>query len=57
MIYSLEYNPKINYNRNIFKPINKLQQNILWYFKTDRVFYQDNFVGDEIGNYLKLCGG
>lgn len=57
MIYSLEYNAKINYNRNIFKPINKLQQNILWYFKTDRVFYQDNFVGDEIGNYLKLCGG
>lgn len=55
LIYSLEYNHKLNYNRSIFKPINKLQEKILWFFKTDRVFYQDNTVGDAISNYIKVC--
>lgn len=55
LIYSLEYSYKLNYNRSIFKPINKLQERILWFFKTDRVFYQDNTVGDAINNYLKIC--
>ena len=55
LIYTLEYVPKMNYNRNIFKPINKLQERVLWYFKTDRVYYQNNEVGDAINNYLKIC--
>lgn len=55
LIYSLEFNPKMNYNRNIYRPMNKVQQRVLWYFKTDRVFYQDNLVGDAINNYLKIC--
>lgn len=53
LIYSLEYNPKINYNRSIFTPINKLQERVAWYFKTDRVYYQDNEVGNTISNFLK----
>ena len=55
LIYSLEYNHKLNYNRCIYKPINKLQERILWFFKTDRVYYQDNVVGDVVSNYLKIC--
>lgn len=55
MIYSFDYIPKLNYNRNILKPINKLQERLSWYFKTDRVFYQDNEVGDAINNYIKMC--
>ena len=55
LIYSLEYNPKFNYNRNIYKPVTKLQERLLWFFKTDRVFYQNNEVGDSISNYLKIC--
>ena len=55
LIYTLDYVPKMNYNRNILKPINKLQERILWYFKTDRVYYQNNEVGDAINNYLKIC--
>lgn len=54
-IYSLDFNPEINYNRNIFKPINATQQKIAWFFKNDRVFYQDNNIGDAISNYLKIC--
>lgn len=55
LIYSLDYNPRLNYNRSIFKPVNKLQEKVLWFFKTDRVYYQDNEVGDTIANYLKIC--
>ena len=55
LIYSFDYIPKMNYNRNIFKPINKIQEKVLWYFKSDRVYYQDNEVGDSIKNYLQLC--
>lgn len=55
LIYSLDYIPKLNYNRNIYNPINKLQEKVLWYFKTDRIYFQDNTVGDAIHNYLKIC--
>ncbi len=55
LIYTLEYNHKLNYNRNIYKPTSELQEKILWFYKTDRVFYQDNSVGDSINNYLKIC--
>lgn len=57
LIYSLEHNAKINYNRSIFKPINKIQKKILWFFVNDKVFYQDNTVGDAISNYLKIARG
>lgn len=55
LIYTLDHNPRINYNRNIFKPLNKLQERILWFFSTSRVYYQNNEVGDAISNYLKIC--
>lgn len=55
LIYSFDYVPRMNYSRNIYKPINKLQEMVLWYYKTDRVYYQDNEVGDSINNYLKIC--
>lgn len=55
LIYCLEHNSKINYNRNILKPMNKLQQRILWFFQQSRVFFQDNEVGDCITNYVKSC--
>lgn len=55
LIYSLEHDPRLNHSRNIFKPINKVQERVLWFFKTDRVYYQNNDVGDTINNYLKIC--
>lgn len=55
IIYSLEHNPQINYNRNLHKPLNKIQHKILWFFNYNKVFYQDNNVGDAINNYLKIC--
>jgi len=55
LIYSTEYNPKINYNRNILKPRNKLEQKIKEFFIHDKVYYQNNEVGDAINNYLIEC--
>ena len=55
LIYTTEYMPKMNYNRNIMKPITELQKNIKFFYDTDRVYYQNNDVGDSINNYLKLC--
>lgn len=57
LIYTLDYNPKLNYNRSIYKPISKLQERIRWFFETSRVFYQSNDVGDTVNNYLKICRG
>ena len=55
LVYSLDFNVKINYVRNIFKPINKTQTKILWFFSNHKVFYQNNNIGDAINNYLKIC--
>ena len=55
IIYTLDYNPKINYNINILKPLNDYQNKITWFFTHDRVYYQNNNVGDAINNYLKMC--
>ena len=55
LIYTLEYHAELNYNRSIKKPINSVQKKIAWFFQTDRVFYQNNEVGDAIHNYLALC--
>lgn len=53
LIYTLDYKPEMNYNRSIYTPINRLQEKILWYFKTDRVYYQDNEVGHAIDNFIR----
>ena len=55
IIYSLDYKPEPNYNRNIYRPNSKMQEKILWFIRNDKVFYQDNEVGDSINNFLKIC--
>ncbi|MEE3325095.1 MAG: phage DNA encapsidation protein, partial [Methanosphaera sp.] len=57
LIYTLDFHYELNYNRNICKPQNTLQKRLLWFFETNRVFYQNNEIGDIINNYLKLCKG
>ena len=57
LIYTLDYNPKINYNRSIYRPTTKIGNVIKNFFINDKVFYQDNNVGDSINNYLKVCRG
>ena len=55
LIYSLDYNPKINYNRNIYQSHNEITKKIKSFYILDKIYYQDNNVGNTISNYLKAC--
>ena len=55
LVYSLEFNHKMNYNRSVYKPRTKLESRIRDFFMHDKVFYQDNEVGDMVNNYLTIC--
>ena len=55
IIYSLEHHAQMNYNRSLYKPMNKIQEKIVWFFKNDKVFFQDNNIGDAVNNFLKIC--
>lgn len=54
IIYSLEYSPKPNHVRRINRPVNKWQKMIMQYYYEDRVFYQDNEVGEIVRNFLNV---
>lgn len=53
LIYSLEDTEKINYCKSIQKPFNRLTQKIFSLFKMNKVFYQNNDVGNTVANFMK----
>ena len=57
LIYSLDFNPQINYNRNIYITPSEITKKVKSFFIMDKVYYQDNNVGNTIANYLKACKG
>lgn len=52
IIYTPEFNPRPNYRRRITSPYDEIGKKILWFFKNDKVFYQDNEVGEVVRNYM-----
>lgn len=54
LIYSLDDSEKMNYNKSISRPFNKLTKKIYQLFCLNKVFYQDNEVGNSIANFLKV---
>lgn len=52
LIYCLEMNGKPNYKRRLISNATNLESKITRYFGTDKVFYQDNEVGEIIRNYI-----
>lgn len=52
LVYSLEMNGKPNYKRRLISNATYVEQQISRYFATDKVFYQDNEVGEMVRNYL-----
>lgn len=56
LIYSTEYDPRPNWRRKITKPTSNLEKKIALFYATDKIFYQDNEVGEIIRNYLIWCG-
>ena len=55
LIYQTNYSPLPNVNRRLTKPKNKLEKFILSFYANDKVFYQDNDVGELVRNYLQWC--
>jgi len=56
LIYSTRYDPRPNWRRKITLPMFKVEHKILEYYKADKIFYQDNEVGEIVRNYLVWCG-
>lgn len=55
LIFTQDYNPSNRYRRKITKPQTKLEERLLWFFKTDRVYYQDNIIGELVHAYIVWC--
>lgn len=55
LIYSTKYDPRPNWRRKITKPVLPMENMIVSYYKNDKVFYQDNEVGEVVRNYLIWC--
>lgn len=56
LIYSTRYDARPNWRRKINKPILPIEKKIAKFFAEDKVFYQDNEVGEVVRNYLQWCG-
>lgn len=56
IIYTPEYSPLPNHHRKINRPMSRIEQRIADYYRKDKVFYQDNEVGEIVRNYLQFCG-
>jgi hypothetical protein len=55
LIFSDQYSPLPNHIRNIRKPTNSITRKIASYFRDEKVYYQDNEVGEIVRNYLNYC--
>lgn len=55
IIYSADYSIEPNHKRKITHALSDLERKIVWFFQNERVFYQDNDVGNMIENYINWC--
>lgn len=55
IIFSFEDKPHPNWRKRINKPYDTVGNKILDFFKKDKVFYQDNEVGETVRNYIMSC--
>ena len=56
LIYSPRFDARPNWRRKITNPRLNIERRIAEYYRTDKVFYQDNEVGEVVRNYLIWCG-
>ena len=55
VIFSESYDPRPNHFRNIRRPATNMTRRIADFFKQEKIFYQDNEVGEIVRNYLAFC--
>lgn len=55
IVYQQEYDVRPNYARRINHPTNDLQKKICEFYVKEKIFYQDNEIGEIMRNYLQWC--
>ena len=55
LVYQQEYDPRPNYRRKLTKPSTEIEHKIANLFMQDKVFYQDNEIGEIVRNYIIWC--
>lgn len=55
LVYTHEYDVRPNFRRNMMKPMLPIEHKIWSLFKAEKVFYQDNEVGEIVRNYMNEC--
>lgn len=55
LIFSTRFDARPNYRRKITKPMLPIEKKIVDYYRSDKIFYQDNEVGEIVRNYLLWC--
>lgn len=56
IILSFEDNPRYNYIQSLIKSDLRVSKRILWFFNNNKVYYQDNTVGEIVRNWLIKTG-
>lgn len=55
VVFSSNFDYRRQWGRKLTKPVTKVEKKITEFFKRDKVFYQDNEVGEIVRNYLLWC--
>lgn len=55
IVFTTEYNPRPNYFRKINKPTHPIVKKLYEFFLKEKVFFQDNEIGEIVRNYLMWC--
>lgn len=55
IVYQVDSDGRRNYRRKINKPTDELGNKIWYFFANDKVFYQDNEIGEVVRNYIMWC--
>ena len=55
LIYSVDYDARPNWKRKLTKPTTDIEKKIAIFYTREKVYYQDNEVGEIVRNYLQWC--
>ena len=55
LVFTTRYDARPNYRRKLTRPRLDIERKIAEFYATDKIFYQDNEVGEIVRNYLLWC--
>ena len=55
LVFTTRYDARPNYRRKLIHPHMDIERKIMEFYATDKIFYQDNEVGEIVRNYLLWC--